>query len=128
MALSVPVFTGKAVSSRVARASIGEREARLQLEARQSGIELETYRLYAQSQQAQSAQTLARLELDFARESLSVALAQFEEGRTAIDALERARIEEAQAWDRYYDAKHALERAQLNLLRRTGDLITALRP
>ena len=127
MALSVPVFTGKAVSSRVARASIAEREARVQLEARQAGIELETYQLYRQAEQARSAQKLARLELDFARESLSVTLAQFEEGRAAIDAVERARVEESAAWDRYYDAKHALEKAQLNLLRRTGDLAAAFR-
>lgn len=127
MALSVPVFTGKAVSSRVARASIAEREARLQLEARQSGIELESYQLYRQAEQARSAQKLARLELDFARESLSVTLAQFEEGQAAIDAVERARIEESQAWERYYDAKHDLDRAQLNLLRRTGDLVSSLR-
>jgi outer membrane protein len=127
MALSVPVFTGKAVSSRVARAGIEEREARLQLEARQSGIELETYQLYRQAEQARSTRKLARLELDFARESLSVALAQFEEGRAAVDAVERARVEESQAWERYYDAKTMLEKAQLNLLRRTGDLAAALR-
>jgi outer membrane protein TolC len=122
----VPVFTGKAVSSRVARASVAEREARLQLEARESGIELEAYQLYRQAEQARAAQKLARLELDFARENLSVTLAQFEEGRAAIDAVERARVDEAQAWDRYYDAKHTLEKAQLNLLRRTGELAAAL--
>ncbi|MCB1020166.1 MAG: TolC family protein [Bryobacterales bacterium] len=127
MALSVPVFTGKSVSSRVARASIAEREARLQLEAREAGIELETYQLYRRAEQAQAAQKLARLELDFARESLSVTLAQFEEGRAAVDAVERSRVEEAQAWERYYDAKLDLEKAQLNLLRRTGDLAAALR-
>ena len=126
MALSVPVFTGKAVSSRVARASVAEREARLQLEARESGIELEAYQLYRQAEQARAAQKLARLELDFARENLSVTLAQFEEGRAAIDAVERARVEEAQAWDRYYDAKHTLDKAQLNLLRRTGELAALL--
>ncbi len=127
MALSVPVFTGKATSSRVARASLAEREAQLQLAARQAGIELETYRLFHHAEQARSAQKLARLELAFARESLSVTLAQFEEGRAAVDAVERARVEEAAAWERYYDAKHALERAQLDLLRRTGDLAAALR-
>ena len=54
-------------------------------------------------------------------------LAQFEEGRAAVDAVERSRVEEAQAWERYYDAKLDLEKAQLNLLRRTGDLAAALR-
>ena len=126
MALSLPIFTGKAVSSRVARASVLEREARLQLEARKAGLDLETYQLHAQAEQARSAQQIARLELDFARESLSVTLAQFEEGRAAIDVVERARIEESLAWDRYYDAKTTLEKAQLNLLRRTGDLVSAL--
>jgi outer membrane protein TolC len=127
MALSLPVFTGKAVSSRVAQASIAEREARLQLEARQSGVELESYQLFRQAEQARSAQKLARLELDFARENLSVTLAQMEEGRAAIDAVERARVQEAQAWESYYDAKTQLDKAQLNLLRRTGDLAAALR-
>ena len=70
---------------------------------------------------------LARLELDYARQALDVVLAQFEEGRAALDAVERARVQESLAWQVFYDAKYEWERAKLDLLRRTGDLAAAFR-
>lgn len=126
IALSVPVFTGRAVSSRVAKASLAAREAGLRLAARRTAVEAESHRLFQAVEDAEGARKLARLELDYARESLGVVLAQFEEGRAAIDAVERARVAESIAWQVYYDAKYAAEKAKLDLLRRTGDLAAAL--
>lgn len=127
IALSVPIFVGKAVSSRVAKASLEAREAGLQLAARRTAVEEESHRLFQAVQDAEGARKLTRLELDYARESLDVVLAQFEEGRTTLDAVERARVQESIAWQAFYDAKYAAEKAKLNLLRRTGDLAAALR-
>ncbi len=127
LALRVPIFTGKAVSSRVARAGVERREAELELAARRSSVEAESYELYQALENAQGAGVLAKLELDYARESLDVRLAQFEAGRAALDSVEQARILESIAWQTFYDAKYELEKAKLNLLRRTGDLAAALR-
>ena len=54
-----------------------------------------------------------------------VLLAQFEEGRLAIDPVERARVIESAAWRRLYRSRYAFAKAKLALLHATGDLIEA---
>jgi len=127
LALQVPVFTGKAVSSRVAKASVEAREAQARLAARKSAVAVESHRLFQNVQDAESAQKLAQLELDYARESLGVLLTSYQEGAASLEEVERARALESQTWDAFYDAKYALEKAKLNLLRRTGELAASLR-
>ena len=67
----------------------------------------------------------ARLELDYARENPGVPPAQFEEGRLAVDALERARVLESAAWQRLYDPRCVLDKAKPALLHAAGDLLEA---
>jgi outer membrane protein TolC len=111
----------------VAQAEAEIERASLQLSSARSNIALETRRLYREVQQAESARDLARLELDFARESLSVLLARFDEGRISLSEVEQARLLEAQRWEGYYDARTAADKARLGLLRQTGELLAALR-
>jgi outer membrane protein TolC len=127
MSFEVPLFTGKTVSSRVGRVALETRELRLRHEATESMVELEAERLHQQVQQAEGTMKLARMELDFARESLTVQMALLDEGRVDLDAVERARVEENQAWGAFYDSQYDLQKAKLNLLRQTGELVAALR-
>ncbi len=127
IALRVPLFRGKDVSARIAKAVADKRKAELELEARRSGVELESIQLFQAVEQAEGARKIARLELDFAREQVEVGLAQMEEGRAALDAVERMRVEESLAWQRLYESRYAEQRARLNLLRRTGDLAALFR-
>ena len=99
----------------------------MQLAAARSGIALETRRLYQQIRQAESARDLARMELDLARESLSVLLARFDAGRVSLSEVEQARAEEARRWEAYYDARTVADKARLHLLHQTGELLAALR-
>jgi outer membrane protein len=127
MSIQFPVFPGGETGPRVAQAEADVERARLELTAARSNISLETRRLYQQIRQADSARELARMELDLARESLSVLLARFDSGRVGLTEVEQARAEEAQRWEAYYDARTAADKAQLNLLRQTGELLSALR-
>jgi outer membrane protein TolC len=127
MSFEVPLFTGKTVSSRVGRVAIETRELQLQHEATESMVELEAERLHQQVGQAEGVLKLARMELDFARESLTVQMALLDEGRVDLEAVERARVEENQAWGAFYDSQYDLQKAKLNLLRQTGELVAALR-
>lgn len=127
IALRVPLFRSRDVSARVAKAQIDRQKAELELDARRSGIELESIQLFQAVEQAEGARQIARMELDFAREKVEVALAQLEEGRAALDAVEQARLEESLAWQRLYESRYAEQRARLNLLRRTGDLAMLFR-
>ncbi len=76
---------------------------------------------------AEAASETARLDLDLAREQLSILLAQVQEGRAGLRQVEEARVAETTKWMAFYDAQTGVERAKWNLLRQTGDLIAALR-
>ncbi len=72
------------------------------------------------------ARNVARLDLDVAREQLSILLAQADEGRASVRDIEQARIDENEKWVAYYEAQNNLERVKLNLLKETGNLMAAL--
>jgi outer membrane protein TolC len=127
MSFEIPLFTGKTVSSRVGRVALETRELRLRHEATESLVELEAERLHQQVRQAEGEMKLARMELDFARESLTVQMALLDEGRVDLEDVERARVEENQAWGSFYDSQYDVQKAKLNLLRQTGELVAALR-
>jgi hypothetical protein len=65
--------------------------------------------------------------LEVTREQLSVVLAQMEEGRATLRQAEELRALETDKWLAFYDAQHLLERARLDFLRQTGNLLAALR-
>jgi outer membrane protein len=127
MSIQFPILPGGETGPRVAQAEADVERARLELTAARSNISLETRRLYQQIRQAESARELARMELDLARESLSLLLARFDAGRVSQTEVEQARAEEALRWEAYYDARTTADKAQLNLLRQTGELLAALR-
>jgi hypothetical protein len=69
---------------------------------------------------------VARLDLDVAREQLSVNLAQMQEGRANLRQVEESRIVENDKWIAFYDAQYGIERARWNVLRLTGQLTEAI--
>ena len=87
----------------------------------------ETRRSYEQWEKAQNIRNLSRMQLDLAREQLSVLLAQNGEGRVPISRVEQARLEEANRWIEFYDSDLQEIRAKLAILRQTGSLISAVR-
>jgi outer membrane protein TolC len=127
VSFQLPLFARGQIAPRVAQAETEAERARVELQAARANAALEARRLYREVQRAQSARELGRLELDLARETLSVALARFDEGRAPLREVEQARVAEAQRWEAFYDAQTAEGKARLNLLRRTGGLLAALR-
>ncbi len=69
---------------------------------------------------------MARLELQLAQESLRVLQAQFQEGRTSLRDLEKARLEESDRWLAFLEADYGRQKAQLEVLRSTGQLARLL--
>ena len=69
---------------------------------------------------------VARLDLDVAREQLSVNLAQMQEGRLTLRQVEEARVAENAKWIAFYDAQYLIEKARWSVLRLTGDLVPAI--
>ena len=126
VSMRMNLFDGKRIEARVGQASAGLREARARLAAALNDVAVEVRRLYRQLEQRQAAREVARLELEVARESFTVTLARFEEGRISSRELEQARSEESARWIGFLDGNFALERARLDLLRQTGGLLAAL--
>jgi outer membrane protein len=112
-----------------AQAAQGEAElTKLQAEANQvrGRLALDTRRSYELMRRAETARNVARLDLDVAREQLSILLAQYEEGRTSLADIEQARFQESEKWIAFYDAQNVVERVRLEVLRQTGTLLAAL--
>jgi outer membrane protein TolC len=127
LSVQLPVFARGQIGPRVAQAQTEAEQAGLRLRAARAGAALEARRLFRETRQADSARDLSRLELDLARESLTVSLARFDEGRVVLREVEQARLLEAQKWEVFYDAQTTADKARLNLLRQTGGLLAALR-
>ena len=126
VSIQIPVWTGPRVGAAVAQAEAEAAQLRLQIRSARSRITAETARWYQEVKQAESARDLARLDLEVAREQVTILLAQAEEGRAGLRQLEEARSAETGKWLAFYDSAAALEKARLSLLKQTGALLAAL--
>lgn len=127
VAVQIPLFTGPAVEARTAQVAGEIARLRLQMQSARNRIVVEARRLYQEVRQAETARDVARLDLEVAREQLSVLLARMEEGRATLRDVEQARLAEDEKWIGFLEANYAVETARLNLLKHTGGLIAALK-
>jgi outer membrane protein TolC len=127
ISFQVPLWNGPGVGAAVAQAEAEQAQLRIQFRNVRRRIESDTRRAFEDIQQAEAARDLARLDLEVARQQVSVLLAQMQEGRASLRQVEEARAAETEKWIAFYDAGTTVEKARLNLLRQTGDLLAALR-
>lgn len=124
--ITIPFLMGSAPKAYAEQAATDLEKVRVQAEQVRARILSNTQRDYQQSQKAEGIQKLARMQLDLAREQVSVLLAQFNEGRVPMSKLEQARAEESNQWISLYDSEAQVIRAKLAILRETGTLISAI--
>jgi len=122
----IPLFRGPGAQARISQAESDAARLRLELQAARSHTIVGSRRLYQQVRQAEAAREVARLDLEVAREQLSVLLAKLDEGRSSLREVEEARFAEDEKWMAFFDGHYALEIARLDLLRQTGELLAAL--
>ena len=126
MSIQVPIFTGAGVDAQVSQTSTEIAKLKVQLNTARNQIDADLRASFREVKKAESAAEVARLDLDVAREQLSVNLAQMQEGRLSLRQVEEARIAENGNWIAFYDAQYALEKARWNVLRLTGELSGAI--
>jgi outer membrane protein len=119
----LPIFTGKGPRAEAEQAGVEEERLRLQDFDLRRQVILDTDKQYREMEDAQAYHALATLELDVARERVSVLLARSGEGRATLEDLEAARADEARKWAEYYRSRAAAELAALELLGQTGQLL-----
>ncbi len=127
VAITIPLLIGSAPKAMAAQARLDILELRTQMNQTRNRIQLDTQKSYQDLQKTEAAQNVARLDLDYAREQVSVLLAQLGEGRATEQQVDDARLNEQEKWIVFYDAQHGVEKARLSLLRLTGALLAALR-
>lgn len=127
VSVEVPVYTGPGVKARVARAQTEIARLQAELNSTRGQISLDARRDFQEVEKAETAVEVATLDLDLARDNLSIILARMQEGRAAIRDVEAARYLENEKWLAFYDAHHTLELARYRLLHRTGNLLAAVR-
>jgi outer membrane protein TolC len=81
---------------------------------------------FRDEKKAATSAEVARLDLEVAREQLSVVLAQMQEGRSPLRQVEEARVLENDKWIAFYDAQYGVEKARWNLLRLSGGLLASI--
>src|SRR5580700_374759 len=117
----LPLLLGPGVGGAAAEADAEASRLRIQLANTRNQITADTHRSYRDVRRAEAQQDVARLDLDVAREQLSVNLALLQEGRILLSQVEESRIAESAKWIAFYDAQYAVERAHWNLAKQTGD-------
>jgi outer membrane protein len=126
MSFQVPIFAGSGVAAEVAQAEIDVNHLKLELANTRNRIAADLQQSFRNVTRSQSASEVARLDLDVAREQVSVDLAQMQEGRLPMREMEEARVMENAKWIAFYDAQYALEKARWNVLRLTGQLTASV--
>jgi outer membrane protein TolC len=126
VSIVLPLVAGPGVSAAAAEADADASKLRIQLANTRNQITADTHQSYRDLRKAEGQRDVARLDLEVAREQLSVNLALLQEGRIRMSQVEESRIAESGKWIALYDAQYAVERASWNLARQTGDLLAAL--
>ena len=122
----MPLLVGSAARAYVSQSEADLAKLRAQVAQTRGRISVDTRKSFLQMRRAETARDVARMDLDVAREQLSILLAQYQEGRVPLTDLEQARFQENEKWIAFYDAQNNLERAKLEFLRETGTLVARL--
>jgi outer membrane protein len=121
--IEIPILKGKAPEAGRASAQIDIEKIQVELTRTKNRISTDIEQSYRDVQRAERTRNLRRAVLDSAREDLSVALVQSDEGRATMAQVEAARAKEQEEWIRYYDAQRVVELARLNVRRNTGTIL-----
>ncbi len=119
----LPLFNGSAAKAEQSEAGIEAERLRLNLQTAQRRVSLEAADATRAAQDANAYREVAALDLEAAREHVSVMLALVNEGKAKVEDLEEARSEENRKWVEYYRSRAAAERAAYDLLHKTGRLL-----
>ncbi len=124
--IRIPILSGQR-SATLALAKSELTLSEMEVKETRQRVELEVARQYQRLRELEAAREVARLEVKVAQENVQVLQARFEEGRSNLRDIERARLEENDKWLDFLNSDYDRQKAQLELLNLTGDLDRLLR-
>jgi len=126
VSFQLPIMMGPGVGARVSQSQTDVSRLKVMLSNTRNRLSGDIQQSFREVKKAESAAEVARLDLEVAREQLSLLLAQMQEGRSTLRQVEEARIVENHKWIAFYDAQYTVEKAQWNVLRLTGNLLASI--
>jgi outer membrane protein TolC len=126
MSFQIPILAGPGTGAQIAQTTADLSRLRIEHSNARNRIQSDIQASFREVRKAETAAEVARLDLEVAREQLSVNLAQMQEGRLSLRQVEESRIIENDKWIAFYDSQYNIERAKWNMLRLTGDLVSAI--
>lgn len=127
ISVQIPLLSGTGASALAQQAEIESIRLREEMKSARGRISLDARRSFEELRNVEAAEEVARLDLEVTRKMLSVALAQFGEGRATLTDVAKLRTSENDKWITFFESQSSRERARLNVLRQTGSLLSALR-
>jgi outer membrane protein TolC len=126
VSFQLPLFTGPGIAAQMTTTQAEMAKLRINLANTRHRIVSNLQQSFRDVRKSEGAADVARLDLEVAREQLSVDLAQIQEGRLTLRDIEQARVVETEKWIAFYDAQYTLEKARWNILRLTGRLVASI--
>ncbi len=126
VALQLPLLPGIGVKAQIAESEIDIAHLRVEFTNTRNRIASDLEQSFRDLRRSEGAAHVAQLDLEVAREQLSIDLAQMQEGRLGMRDVEQARVVENEKWIAFYDAQYTLEKARWNVLRLTGRLVPSI--
>lgn len=127
VSVQVPLFASTASKARAAQAQLDVDRLRIELAQTKNSISAQIEDRYRDLETATRKRQVSRLDLDLAREQLSIQMARMEEGRATLRDIEQARLADQEKWIAYLESQLETDRARLAILAATGELVAALR-
>jgi outer membrane protein len=127
VSVQLPLLPGPGVRAAAAQSDADAAKLRIQMSDTRNRITADTRQAFREIRKAEAAREVAHLDLELAREQLTLNLALMQEGRILMRQVEESRVAESDKWVAFYDAQYTAERARWNLARQTGDLLAVLR-
>ena len=119
--VQMPVFSARTKAA-VGLADVNLQVAKAALENKKNQVSADVRKKTRRLREMDAAKEVARLQLQLAQQSVGALQSQFEEGKTNLRDVERARLEENDRWMAYLDATFQRQQAQVELLRTAGQL------
>jgi outer membrane protein TolC len=126
VSFQLPLLMGPGVAAQMAQTQTDISHLKIELTNTRNRVSSDLQKSFRDLKKAETAAEVSRLDLEVAREQLSVILAQTQEGRASLRQVEEARIVENDKWVAFYDAQYAMEKGRWNVLRLTGDLVASI--
>ena len=124
--ITIPILVGRSSQAAMTQSQVEIEKIRTEIGRTRSRITADLQHAYRDVRRTETAQKLARADLDLAREQLSLDLTRYDEGQVAMAQVEASRAAEQEKWIVYYDTQHALEVARITVLKQSGTLLASL--